>query len=390
MVPDRDSASDAVQEAFFSAYRNMAGFRGGSVKSWLSRIAINAAMDAQRLKKRRPGRPVSGARGRYLAAARRRVGGSGDDRADRRTPPRAEPGDGADHERPAHGDRAVRRRGLRLRRDRRDDRRVRRARSSRASTGAGSRCAACCSIGWTCSVADDETRHRRGRRSPSWRATPCTTRSSSPRLAAGGLDDDAELARARSFVERCTACRALHDDVAAIGSALKLEAAAARCAAPRDFRLTVEDARRLGGTVRVGGFVRRVPALRSRASGDRSARRWRPSASSACSSAPCRSAGVPGGRPVGGGARSASRRPRAPPRSTRAERAAPMGPRPLTATTAIVPGNRRPSARRRGTRRRTTARRTTVNPAVVAARRVRAAARRSASGSCVLAIRRNP
>ena len=57
MVPDRDAASDAVQEAFFSAYRNMAGFRGGSVKSWLSRIAINAAMDAQRLKKRRPADP---------------------------------------------------------------------------------------------------------------------------------------------------------------------------------------------------------------------------------------------------------------------------------------------------------------------------------------------
>ena len=57
MVPDRDQASDAVQEAFFSAYRNMAGFRGGSVKSWLSRIAINAAMDAQRLRKRRPAEP---------------------------------------------------------------------------------------------------------------------------------------------------------------------------------------------------------------------------------------------------------------------------------------------------------------------------------------------
>jgi RNA polymerase sigma-70 factor (ECF subfamily) len=57
MVPDRDAASDAVQEAFFSAYRNMTGFRGGSVKSWLSRIAINAAMDAQRLKKRRPADP---------------------------------------------------------------------------------------------------------------------------------------------------------------------------------------------------------------------------------------------------------------------------------------------------------------------------------------------
>jgi RNA polymerase sigma-70 factor (ECF subfamily) len=57
MVPDRDQASDAVQEAFFSAFRNMAGFRGGSVRSWLSRIAINAAMDAQRLKKRRPADP---------------------------------------------------------------------------------------------------------------------------------------------------------------------------------------------------------------------------------------------------------------------------------------------------------------------------------------------
>jgi len=57
MVPDRDQASDAVQEAFFSAYRNLVGFRGGSVKSWLSRIAVNAAMDAQRLKKRRPADP---------------------------------------------------------------------------------------------------------------------------------------------------------------------------------------------------------------------------------------------------------------------------------------------------------------------------------------------
>jgi RNA polymerase sigma-70 factor (ECF subfamily) len=57
MVPDRDQASDAVQEAFFSAYRNMGSFRGGSVKSWLSRIAINAAMDTQRLRKRRPSEP---------------------------------------------------------------------------------------------------------------------------------------------------------------------------------------------------------------------------------------------------------------------------------------------------------------------------------------------
>jgi RNA polymerase sigma-70 factor, ECF subfamily len=57
MVPDRDQAADAVQEAFFSAYRNLRSFRGGSVRSWLSRIAINAAMDQQRLKKRRPAQP---------------------------------------------------------------------------------------------------------------------------------------------------------------------------------------------------------------------------------------------------------------------------------------------------------------------------------------------
>jgi RNA polymerase sigma-70 factor, ECF subfamily len=57
MVPDRDQASDCVQEAFFSAYRNLAGFRGGSVRSWLSRIAINAAMDIQRARKRRPSQP---------------------------------------------------------------------------------------------------------------------------------------------------------------------------------------------------------------------------------------------------------------------------------------------------------------------------------------------
>jgi RNA polymerase sigma-70 factor (ECF subfamily) len=57
MVPDRDQAADCVQEAFFSAYRNLRGFRGGSVKSWLHRIAVNAAMDMQRARKRRPSQP---------------------------------------------------------------------------------------------------------------------------------------------------------------------------------------------------------------------------------------------------------------------------------------------------------------------------------------------
>lgn len=57
LVPDPDQASDAVQEAFFSAYRNLRSFRGGSVRSWLSRIAINAAMDLQRARRRRPASP---------------------------------------------------------------------------------------------------------------------------------------------------------------------------------------------------------------------------------------------------------------------------------------------------------------------------------------------
>jgi RNA polymerase sigma-70 factor (ECF subfamily) len=57
MVPDRDQAADAVQEAVFSAFRNLRTFRGGSVKSWLNKICVNAAMDLQRAKKRRPVQP---------------------------------------------------------------------------------------------------------------------------------------------------------------------------------------------------------------------------------------------------------------------------------------------------------------------------------------------
>jgi len=57
MVPDRDQAADAVQEAFFHAFKHLGAFRGGLVRSWLSKIAVNAAMDAQRFKKRRPADP---------------------------------------------------------------------------------------------------------------------------------------------------------------------------------------------------------------------------------------------------------------------------------------------------------------------------------------------
>jgi RNA polymerase sigma-70 factor (ECF subfamily) len=57
LVPDRDQASDVVQEAFFSAYRNLASFRGGSVRGWLGRIAVNGALDLQRARRRRPSQP---------------------------------------------------------------------------------------------------------------------------------------------------------------------------------------------------------------------------------------------------------------------------------------------------------------------------------------------
>lgn len=57
VVNDRDSAADAVQEAFFSAYRNLARFRGDSFRSWLTRIALNAATDILRYRKRRPADP---------------------------------------------------------------------------------------------------------------------------------------------------------------------------------------------------------------------------------------------------------------------------------------------------------------------------------------------
>jgi RNA polymerase sigma-70 factor, ECF subfamily len=57
MVRQRDVAEDAVQEAFFSAYRNLDRFSGSSFRAWLTRIAINAARDILRKQKRRPSEP---------------------------------------------------------------------------------------------------------------------------------------------------------------------------------------------------------------------------------------------------------------------------------------------------------------------------------------------
>jgi len=54
ILSDPDAAADATQDAFFSAYKAMKKFRGGSFKAWLLRIVTNSCYDQLRVKKRRP------------------------------------------------------------------------------------------------------------------------------------------------------------------------------------------------------------------------------------------------------------------------------------------------------------------------------------------------
>ena len=58
MMGEVDSAEDATQDAFLSAYRNLRSYRGGSFKAWLMRIATNACYDELRRRKRRPTTPL--------------------------------------------------------------------------------------------------------------------------------------------------------------------------------------------------------------------------------------------------------------------------------------------------------------------------------------------
>ena len=58
IMGDGDLAADASQEAFISAFKNIAGYRGGSFKGWLMRIVTNACYDELRRKKRRPTTPL--------------------------------------------------------------------------------------------------------------------------------------------------------------------------------------------------------------------------------------------------------------------------------------------------------------------------------------------
>ncbi len=54
LTGEADSAADATQEAFISAYGHLTQFRGGNFKSWLMRIVTNACYDEMRQRKRRP------------------------------------------------------------------------------------------------------------------------------------------------------------------------------------------------------------------------------------------------------------------------------------------------------------------------------------------------
>ena len=49
-----NDAADVTQDAFFSAYRALTTFRGGSFSAWLLRIVVNACHDAHRRSSRRP------------------------------------------------------------------------------------------------------------------------------------------------------------------------------------------------------------------------------------------------------------------------------------------------------------------------------------------------
>ncbi len=58
ILGDEDSAADATQDAFLSAFKSINTFRGGSFKAWLMRTVTNACYDELRRKKRRPTTPL--------------------------------------------------------------------------------------------------------------------------------------------------------------------------------------------------------------------------------------------------------------------------------------------------------------------------------------------
>jgi RNA polymerase sigma-70 factor, ECF subfamily len=58
MLNDEDVASDAVQEALISAFSKFHSFRGGSLRSWMARVTVNACYDEMRRKRRQREVPI--------------------------------------------------------------------------------------------------------------------------------------------------------------------------------------------------------------------------------------------------------------------------------------------------------------------------------------------
>jgi RNA polymerase sigma-70 factor (ECF subfamily) len=58
ILGDRTAAEDVTQETFISAHRAIGGFRGGSLRAWLLRIASNRSYDFIRSSRRRPERSL--------------------------------------------------------------------------------------------------------------------------------------------------------------------------------------------------------------------------------------------------------------------------------------------------------------------------------------------
>ena len=48
ILNDESSAGDATQNAMIQAFRNIKSFRGGSFRSWLARVTVNASYDEMR------------------------------------------------------------------------------------------------------------------------------------------------------------------------------------------------------------------------------------------------------------------------------------------------------------------------------------------------------
>lgn len=58
LIGEDESADDATQNTFISAYNHLSSFRGGSFKAWLLRIVTNACYDELRRRKRHPTVPL--------------------------------------------------------------------------------------------------------------------------------------------------------------------------------------------------------------------------------------------------------------------------------------------------------------------------------------------